>query len=87
MIAEWFVCNISLQGRLTDGKGKTIECTDAIFIMTSNLASEEIAQHALELREEAENIDKQRQTGNLGILIVLNMDTKYVYKVSVRKNW
>uniref|UniRef100_A0A7N8YJA0 ClpB family mitochondrial disaggregase n=1 Tax=Mastacembelus armatus TaxID=205130 RepID=A0A7N8YJA0_9TELE len=36
------------EGRLTDGKGKTIECKDAIFIMTSNVASEEIAQHALQ---------------------------------------
>uniref|UniRef100_A0A671RAZ9 Caseinolytic peptidase B protein homolog n=1 Tax=Sinocyclocheilus anshuiensis TaxID=1608454 RepID=A0A671RAZ9_9TELE len=26
------------EGRLTDGKGKTIECKDAIFIMTSNAA-------------------------------------------------
>ncbi|VVC44807.1 ATPase, AAA-type, core,ClpA/B family,Clp ATPase, C-terminal,P-loop containing nucleoside triphosphate [Cinara cedri] len=40
------------EGRLTDGKGKTIECTNAIFVMTSNLASEEIAEHALELRKE-----------------------------------
>jgi ATP-dependent Clp protease ATP-binding subunit ClpB len=40
------------QGRLTDGKGKTINCKDAIFIMTSNLASEEIAEHAVALRSE-----------------------------------
>jgi ATP-dependent Clp protease ATP-binding subunit ClpB len=37
---------------LTDGKGKTINCKDAIFIMTSNLASEEIAEHAVMLRNE-----------------------------------
>lgn len=48
------------EGRLTDGKGKTIECKNAIFIMTSNLASEEIAQHALELRAEAERLLEQR---------------------------
>lgn len=41
-----------IQGRLTDGKGKTIECKNAIFVMTSNLASEEIAAHALDLRKE-----------------------------------
>ena len=41
------------EGRLTDGKGKTINCKDAIFIMTSNLASDEIAQHAVMLRNEA----------------------------------
>ena len=27
------------EGRLTDGKGHTIECKKAIFVMTSNLAS------------------------------------------------
>ena len=31
------------EGRLTDGKGETLECKDAIFIMTSNLGSDEIA--------------------------------------------
>merc|ERR1711990_888023 len=34
--------------------GETLECKDAIFIMTSNLASSEIAEHALQLRREAE---------------------------------
>jgi len=46
------------EGRLTDGKGETLECKDAIFIMTSNLASSEIAEHALQLRREA---DEQRR--------------------------
>lgn len=46
------------EGRLTDGKGKTIECKDAIFVMTSNLASNEIAQHALQLRKESEEFLK-----------------------------
>lgn len=40
------------EGRITDGKGKTIVCKNAIFVMTSNLASNEIADHALELRNE-----------------------------------
>jgi len=44
---------ITFKGRLTDGKGKTINCKDAIFIMTSNLASDEIAEHAVMLRKEA----------------------------------
>lgn len=48
------------EGRLTDGQGKTIECKDAIFIMTSNLASNEIAQHALDIRKEVEMIKKER---------------------------
>ncbi|KAH0550867.1 hypothetical protein KQX54_021024 [Cotesia glomerata] len=52
------------EGRLTDGKGKTIQCKDAIFIMTSNLASEEIAQHAIQLRSEAERILSHRLDQN-----------------------
>ncbi|KAG7206378.1 hypothetical protein KM043_003743 [Ampulex compressa] len=48
------------EGRLTDGKGKTIECKNAIFVMTSNLASEEIAEHAIQLRAEAERIIAHR---------------------------
>ncbi|XP_031716509.1 caseinolytic peptidase B protein homolog [Anarrhichthys ocellatus] len=53
------------EGRLTDGKGKTIECKDAIFIMTSNIASDEIAQHALQLREEAEVVSRRKLADNL----------------------
>lgn len=57
------------QGRLTDGKGKTIECKDAIFIMTSNLASNEIAQHAIQLRREAQELTAQRLEGKLGEIL------------------
>ena len=53
------------QGRLTDGQGKTIVCKDAIFIMTSNLASEEIANHALELRREAEEAAERGEEGTM----------------------
>lgn len=51
---------MNVQGRLTDGKGKTIECKDAIFIMTSNLASEEIADQAIQLREESQRLLTKR---------------------------
>lgn len=54
------------QGRLTDGKGKTIECKDAVFIMTSNVASDEIAQHALHLRQETEQVSHRKLADNLG---------------------
>lgn len=50
---------------MTDGRGKTIECKEAIFIMTSNLASDEIAEHALQLREEAEKLSKERYAGKI----------------------
>ena len=49
------------EGRLTDGKGKTIECKNAIFIMTSNLAATQIADHGLQLRREAEEEQMQRE--------------------------
>ena len=39
------------EGRLTDGKGVTVDCRDAIFIMTSNLAQEEIAEESAPLRD------------------------------------
>lgn len=55
------------EGRLTDGKGKTIECKDAIFIMTSNLASDEIAQHGLELRDDVEKMRAERLKLQKGI--------------------
>ncbi|XP_032675674.1 caseinolytic peptidase B protein homolog isoform X2 [Odontomachus brunneus] len=48
------------EGRLTDGKGKTIECKKAIFVMTSNLANKEIAEHALQLRAESDRLLKHR---------------------------
>ncbi|KAI9294043.1 hypothetical protein K502DRAFT_350388 [Neoconidiobolus thromboides FSU 785] len=41
------------EGRLTDGKGTIVNCKDAIFIMTSNLAQQEIAEEAQILRKEA----------------------------------
>uniref|UniRef100_A0A670HRE5 ClpB family mitochondrial disaggregase n=1 Tax=Podarcis muralis TaxID=64176 RepID=A0A670HRE5_PODMU len=56
------------EGRLTDGKGKTIDCKDAIFIMTSNVASDEIAQHALQLRQETVELSRKRIAEKLGTL-------------------
>ena len=40
------------EGRFTDGKGKTVQCRNALFVMTSNLASEEIAEYVLRKSEE-----------------------------------
>lgn len=48
------------EGRLTDGQGRTVHCTNAIFVMTSNLASSEIAQHAVDLRSEIERLRQTR---------------------------
>lgn len=37
-----------------------MECKNAIFIMTSNLASDEIGEHAIQLRDDARRIFEQR---------------------------
>ncbi|XP_046852538.1 caseinolytic peptidase B protein homolog isoform X2 [Xenia sp. Carnegie-2017] len=58
------------EGRLTDGQGKTIECKDAIFVMTSNLASDEIAKHGLKLRKQARQIIEERESKTAGKLEV-----------------
>uniref|UniRef100_A0A8C2W5E3 Mitochondrial disaggregase n=1 Tax=Chinchilla lanigera TaxID=34839 RepID=A0A8C2W5E3_CHILA len=68
------------EGRLTDGKGKTIDCKDAIFIMTSNVASDEIAQHALQLRQEALELSRNRIAENLG-------DVQISDKITISKNF
>ena len=59
------------KGRLTDGKGKTVNCKDAVFIMTSNLASDEIAEHALQLRREANDLYQHRVQGTLSIYFII----------------
>jgi len=44
------------EGRLTDGKGETINCKDAIFVMTSNLAQREIGDEGQTLRDEGAKV-------------------------------
>lgn len=64
------------EGRLTDGKGKTIECKNAMFVMTSNLASREIASHGLQLRREAQQAMEKYRDASEGQWI-----WKKMYKV------
>jgi ATP-dependent Clp protease ATP-binding subunit ClpB len=45
------------EGRLTDGKGTTVACPSAIFVMTSNLAQQEIAGEAELLRKDVAKAD------------------------------
>ncbi|KAL5537232.1 hypothetical protein ACEPAF_1055 [Sanghuangporus sanghuang] len=45
-------------GRITDSKDGTISCKDAIFIMTSNIAGEEIKNAAPRLRQLVEQSEK-----------------------------
>jgi len=49
------VLNLMLQllddGRLTDGKGRAVDFKNTVVIMTSNLGSQDIAEHALQRRE------------------------------------
>lgn len=53
------------EGRLTDGQGKTVECKDATFIMTSNLASDEIAEYGLQLRKETYALNAKKLAGEI----------------------
>jgi ATP-dependent Clp protease ATP-binding subunit ClpB len=58
------VFNILLQvlddGRLTDGKGRTVDFRNAILIMTSNIASQYILEHAGESPEQLEEqVDRE----------------------------
>ncbi|EDV21537.1 uncharacterized protein TRIADDRAFT_60107 [Trichoplax adhaerens] len=55
------------EGRLTDGKGKTIDCKDAIFIMTCNLGNAEIANYAMELRKKAKELAIERKKSDAEI--------------------
>ena len=48
------------EGRITDGRGETVHCKDAIFIMTSNLAQTEIGDEAESLRQEALRSDTEQ---------------------------
>ncbi len=54
------VFNILLQilddGRLTDAKGKTVDFKNTIIIMTSNLGSSEIMQHANDYKKQEEKL-------------------------------
>lgn len=56
------------EGRITDGKGTTVECKDAIFIMTSNLAQHEIADEAELLRLEASVSSDAQTTGTATVI-------------------
>ncbi len=54
--------NVLLQimddGRLTDGKGRTVDFTNSVLIMTSNVGSQEIATEQIDerIRERIENV-------------------------------
>lgn len=77
------------EGRLTDGKGNTIECKDAIFIMTSNLASEAIAEHALQLRAEQQVVREIRKENRLRGLLSKgdDQDEDYEEQITISRNF
>lgn len=74
------------EGRLTDGQGRTIECKDAIFVMTSNLASDEIAQYGARLRQEAAETKRNRLEGDSNeqnIRTADKVDVSHTFKENV----
>lgn len=60
-------------------------CKDAIFIMTSNLASDEIASYGLKLRRESEELAKAHYSGKIineqetGLLIDLTLKFLFLF--------
>lgn len=64
------------EGRLTDGKGKTVECKNAIFVMTSNLASEEIADHAMQLRSDVKRLSTKKDVEELSEEVTISRSFK-----------
>uniref|UniRef100_A0A914UIJ6 Caseinolytic peptidase B protein n=1 Tax=Plectus sambesii TaxID=2011161 RepID=A0A914UIJ6_9BILA len=68
------------EGRLTDGQGKTVECKDALFIMTSNLAADQIASYGDKLRREAEAIRRAKLEGAVD-------DQNFTEQVTVSKEF
>jgi len=48
------------EGRLTTGKGETLNCKEAIFVMTSNVASDVIKEH-YQIRSLQRSLTKQQQ--------------------------
>jgi len=77
------------EGRLTDGKGNTIECKNAIFIMTSNLASEAIAEHAMQLRAEQQRLRDIRLEDRLRGLVgsVKGDEEDYQERVTISRQF
>jgi len=55
------------EGRLSNGKNETVDCKDAIFIMTSNLAQQEIAEAGDVLREDMKRGLQRSQKVRLSI--------------------
>lgn len=43
-----------------------MECKNAIFVMTSNLASEQIAEHGMDLRNAAKKAVETKLSANIG---------------------
>lgn len=54
------ICNLNSKIKLTDGKGNTIDCKDAIFIMTSNLVQDEIRLSSSSLRPALEPMRNEK---------------------------
>lgn len=67
------------EGRLTDGKGETVDCMDAIFVMTSNLAQREIADEAVQRRSDMAK--RGEQESEIGPLIGADFAQKVIMPI------
>lgn len=76
------VFNILLQifddGRLTDSKGRTVNCKNAIFIMTSNLGSDKLLE---KIGESHKNITKEVILSTLDPIIKLHFRPEFINRL------
>ncbi|TDL21819.1 hypothetical protein BD410DRAFT_749362 [Rickenella mellea] len=72
-------------GRITDPKFGTIECKDAVFIMTSNLGSEQIREAAPELRALVAEIEGRHEE-YLRVIGQFNRDLHPILKTSLKRD-
>ncbi|TDL21820.1 hypothetical protein BD410DRAFT_866374 [Rickenella mellea] len=71
-------------GRITDPKFGTIECQDAVFILTSNLGSEQIREAAPELRALVAEIEGRHEE-YLRVIGQFNRDLHPILKASLKR--
>jgi ATP-dependent Clp protease ATP-binding subunit ClpB len=66
------------EGRLTDGKGKTVDCRNAMFIMTSNLVQREIGDSEYKLRPTCDSYGK---IGAAELALVRSETNQFINKI------
>ncbi|MGM0558129.1 MAG: ATP-dependent chaperone ClpB [Myxococcota bacterium] len=84
------VFNILLQimddGRLTDGKGRTVDFTNTVVIMTSNVGSHHIQEHALDEPDKAEELVEEELRSTFRPEFLNRIDDTIIFHGLTRKH-